>query len=174
MVKSMARLAKVAKSLRWGAMSIIFALALILACTSQATDSPASSPPASSPDANAAGIPEAVKSPVVRPTPISQEQLDGELNRAQFEASDWPDTDFRIRTIPLDEFTGGGPGRDDIPPIDHPFFESVVEAGEWLSDNELVQVVEINGDARAYPQQVLIWHEIVNDTVGGEPVTITY
>ena len=34
--------------------------------------------------------------------------------------------------------------------------------------------VEIDGDARAYPVQMLIWHEIVNDTVGGIPVAVTY
>jgi len=35
-------------------------------------------------------------------------------------------------------------------------------------------VVTINGDARAYPLQILIWHEIVNDVVGGEPVSVTF
>ena len=68
----------------------------------------------------------------------------------------------------------GGPGKDDIPSIDNPKFESVEQADQWLEDREPVQVANINGDARAYPLQIMIWHEIVNDVVGGEPVVITY
>jgi hypothetical protein len=76
--------------------------------------------------------------------------------------------------VSLQEFRGGGPGKDDIPPIDDPGFVTVEEADRWLEDREPVQVVSINGDARAYPLQILVWHEIVNDVVGGEPVTVTY
>ncbi len=43
-----------------------------------------------------------------------------------------------------------------------------------MDDREPVQAVKINGEARAYPLQILIWHEIVNDEVGGKPVSITY
>ncbi|MBI2855582.1 MAG: DUF3179 domain-containing protein [Chloroflexi bacterium] len=97
-----------------------------------------------------------------------------ELKRVRFSTQEWPKTNFRIHSVPLREFRGGGPGRDDIPPIDKPKFETVEQADTWLDDKEPVQIVEIQGDARAYPQQILIWHEIVNDLVGGEPVTITY
>ena len=45
---------------------------------------------------------------------------------------------------------------------------------KWLWRKEPVQVANINGDVRAYPLQILIWHEVVNDVVGGEPVTVTY
>lgn len=45
---------------------------------------------------------------------------------------------------------------------------------DWLADDEAVLAVEIDGDARAYPYQIMTWHEIVNDTVGGIPVAITY
>jgi hypothetical protein len=34
--------------------------------------------------------------------------------------------------------------------------------------------IAINGDARAYPLQIMLWHEIVNDTIGGQPLLITY
>ncbi|MFQ5875457.1 MAG: DUF3179 domain-containing protein, partial [Dehalococcoidia bacterium] len=44
----------------------------------------------------------------------------------------------------------------------------------WLADNEPVISFELNGDARAYPIQVLIWHEVVNDVVGGVPVVVTF
>ena len=86
----------------------------------------------------------------------------------------WPNTDFHIHNIDLTRVLGGGPTRDGIPPIDDPKFVSVEEADEWIRDNEPVQVVSIDGDVRAYPLQILVWHEIVNDVVGGEPVTITY
>ena len=109
-----------------------------------------------------------------KPAPISEAESREELKRARFSTDEWGRTNFRIRSVPLREFTGGGPGKDDIPPIDAPKCETVAQANKWLNDREAVQVVDIKGDARAYPQQILIWHEVVNDTVGGEPVTITY
>ncbi len=74
----------------------------------------------------------------------------------------------------MDEITSGGVPRDGIPPIDHPQFVAPSEADRWLADVEPVALFEMNGDARAYPLQILIWHEIVNDVVGGEPVAITF
>jgi hypothetical protein len=68
----------------------------------------------------------------------------------------------------------GGPPPDGIPPVDTPRFISMEAADEWLQDAEAVVALQIDGDARAYPVQILIWHEIVNDTVGGVPVSITY
>jgi hypothetical protein len=50
----------------------------------------------------------------------------------------------------------------------------VDEADGWLDDRHPVVVVEAGGEARAYPLGILIWHEIVNDEVGGLPVTVTY
>jgi hypothetical protein len=109
-----------------------------------------------------------------KPAPISEEQSRDELKAARFSTAEWGSTNFRIRSVPLREFRGGGPGKDDIPPIDSPKFETVDQADGWLDGREAVQVVQIKGDARAYPQQILVWHEVVNDTVGGEPVTVTY
>ena len=105
--------------------------------------------------------------------PISEDQLKQELRGARFSTGGWK-TNFRLRSVHYTEITGGGPGKDDIPPIDQPKFETVSEANEWLVDREPVQVVNIDGDARAYPIQIMIWHEVVNDTVGGEPVVVTY
>ena len=105
--------------------------------------------------------------------PISEEQLKEELKQARFSTAGW-ETNFLLRNISYGEIRGGGPGKDDIPPIDNPTFESTEEADAWLEDQEPVQVANINGDARAYPIQIMIWHEVVNDTVGGEPVVITY
>ena len=71
------------------------------------------------------------------------------------------------------QIRSGGPPPDGIPAIDHPRFERAGQVG-WLRPNEPVLAAEVNGEARAYPVQILIWHEIVNDTVGGIPVAITY
>jgi hypothetical protein len=80
-------------------------------------------------------------------------------------------------TPTLDELggmiTSGGPGKDGIPSIDQPQFVPPEQAG-FLSDDEPVFGLDYRGDVRAYPQQVLVWHEIVNDTVAEEPLTVTY
>lgn len=75
--------------------------------------------------------------------------------------------------IPLDEVFSGGPGKDGIPPIDEPRFEPVDEV-EWLTPREPVIALEIDGEVRAYPLQILVWHEIVNDELGGVPVSVTF
>ncbi len=87
--------------------------------------------------------------------------------------TEWPDTDFSKRSVPLDEIISGGPPKDGIPAIDNPVFKPVAEA-DHLADTEPVIGLIVAGDARAYPLGVLIWHEIVNDTVGGVPVAVTF
>lgn len=83
-------------------------------------------------------------------------------------------TDFSRHTVPFNEIISGGPPRDGINALDHPNFTSVAGADAWLRASEPVVLVRIDDDARAYPLQILMWHEIVNDTVGGIPVTITF
>ncbi len=75
--------------------------------------------------------------------------------------------------VPLSELRSGGPPPDGIPPIDHPKFIPVAGV-DFLAENEPVMAVDVGIDARAYPVQILIWHEIVNDTIGGVPVAVTY
>ena len=87
--------------------------------------------------------------------------------------TDWK-TDFSKRSVDLEQVIAGGPSRDGIRPIDNPKFETVAQAAKWLEAQEPVAVLESNGDTRAYPLQILIWHEIVNDVVGGRPVVVTY
>jgi hypothetical protein len=83
-------------------------------------------------------------------------------------------TDFSNATVPLEEFRSGGPPKDGIPSIDDPNFASTDEASDFVSDREPVAVVERGGEVRAYPLQILTWHEIVNDEIGGEAVAVTY
>jgi hypothetical protein len=71
------------------------------------------------------------------------------------------------------QILSGGPPPDGIPAIDHPKFQRANQVN-WIADQEPVLALSIGNDTRAYPVQVLIWHEIVNDTVGGVPVAVTY
>ncbi len=82
--------------------------------------------------------------------------------------------EFPPPLVDPEEIISGGPPPDGIPPIDEPAFVTVAEADAYLEADEPVVVLDIDGDARAYPVQVLIWHEIVNDEVGGVPVSVTY
>src|SRR3989304_10035780 len=90
-----------------------------------------------------------------------------------FDTSEWK-TNFKKHSINLNEIISGGPPKDGIPAIDKPRFETVAEADRWLKPEEPGARFVQNGDARAYPLQILIWHEIVNDIVGGSPATITF
>lgn len=90
-----------------------------------------------------------------------------------FSTVEWK-TDFSRRIVPWEQIRSGGPPKDGIPAIDEPAFDSVAAAQEWLSAQDPIILVEHNGDARAYPLKILIWHEIVNDEVGGKPVTVTF
>ncbi len=83
-------------------------------------------------------------------------------------------TDFSKHTVNYDEILSGGPPKDGIPAIDRPRFVTVAEADAWLKPVEPVVIVEVGDDARAYPIQVLMWHEIANDTVGGLPLAVTF
>lgn len=92
---------------------------------------------------------------------------------AEWERGNWK-TDFDRHTVPLDEIVSGGPPKDGIPAIDSPRFTDVEAADEWLDDRELVMVVEHAGTVHAYPLQILIYHEIVNDRIGDTPIAVTY
>jgi hypothetical protein len=89
------------------------------------------------------------------------------------DTSGW-ETDFSKHSVPLSEFQSGGPPRDGIPPIDEPKPTSQADAEEWLSEREPILVVEVDDQVRAYPVQILVWHEIVNDSLGGRPIAVTY
>lgn len=90
---------------------------------------------------------------------------------ARWKREGWA-TNFERASIDVTEILSGGPPKDGIPSIDDPQFVAFSESD--LADIEPVISLEISGDARAYPLQILIWHEIVNDTVGGVPVAVTY
>ena len=84
------------------------------------------------------------------------------------------ETDFSKHSVPYSEIFSGGPPRDGIPPIDNPMFVDVADPPEYMSDDEPVISLEIEGAAKAYPLAILMSHEIVNDELGGIPVSVTY
>ncbi|MEM7738289.1 MAG: DUF3179 domain-containing protein [Deinococcota bacterium] len=90
-------------------------------------------------------------------------------------------------SIPLNQVFSGGPPPQGIPALgfsgewqgavpasNDPVFVSQEDASEWLGEREPVIAFVMNGEARAYPLQVLTWHEIANDVVGGVPVSVTF
>lgn len=85
----------------------------------------------------------------------------------------WPKTDFSKHAVPFREILSGGPPKDGIPAIDKPKFRPVAKITS-LADTEPVVGFRIGDTFRAYPLRVLIWHEIVNDTVAGVPVAVTF
>ncbi len=94
------------------------------------------------------------------------------LSAARLSTSGW-DTDFRLHTVPYSQIKFVIP-RDNIPSIDEPKFIAPSEASVWLKDVEPVVALQVNGDSRAYPLQILTWHEIVNDDVGDVPIAVTF
>ena len=116
--------------------------------------------------------PPASPAPLPSPPPTSESLLPDEdpppLAEREFH------TDFSKHNVPYSEILSGGPPKDGIPAIDAPKFVTVEQADEWLEPQEPVLLVQMEDDARAYPVQILMWHEIVNDTIGGRPVTVTF
>jgi hypothetical protein len=106
---------------------------------------------------------DAADRPVVGDLPVGPSALE------TMYADEFPDP-----LIDPNDVISGGPPPDGIPPIDDPVFLDVADNLDLLPENEPVVALNINGDVRAYPIRAMVWHEIVNDTVGGIPVSITY
>ena len=86
---------------------------------------------------------------------------------------EFPLTDYQRHSIDFAEIRFDGATRDTITPIDDPRFKPAQEVRN-LGSLEPVLSLSIDGDARAYPLRLLLWHEIVNDVVGGVPVLVSY
>lgn len=100
--------------------------------------------------------------------------LCSQLALAQAFKTAWPDTDFSLTSIDLGEIMSGGPPKDGIPPIDAPSFDTVDNALEWIAPLEPVIVVNVGQTYKAYPLQILTWHEIVNDQIDHIPISVTF
>ncbi|MEW6688500.1 MAG: DUF3179 domain-containing protein [Pseudomonadota bacterium] len=94
--------------------------------------------------------------------------------QTDFDRNEWPKTDFTKRTVDLAEIESGGPPKDGIPAIDRPRFVGARVARAWLGAKEPVIVLRLGREAKAYPLQILMFHEIVNDAIAGTPVAVTF
>lgn len=104
---------------------------------------------------------------------FSYDTNDNRDTNLKFKTLGW-NTNWNKHTISYDELLSGGPARDGIPPIDNPKFISVDEAKSWIGDKEPVIFLEIDKKVKAYPLSVLMWHEIVNDTLEDTKVSVTF
>lgn len=75
--------------------------------------------------------------------------------------------------IPVNDVKDGGPGKDGIPSIENPVFETASTITS-MSDDDLVVGIKLGDVVKAYPHYILDWHEIVNDMLGDTNVTISY
>lgn len=88
---------------------------------------------------------------------------------------EWAKTDFTQSSVNFSEILSGGPPKDGIPSIDDPKFAGYGDARILkMAPTEPVIGIVIEGQARAYPISILTWHEIVNDTLAGVPITVTF
>ncbi len=91
---------------------------------------------------------------------------------ARADAEDWNGFDISNLALPPAGLVHGGQPRNGIPALTAPKFKPVSEVS--MGFEERVVGVVINGVARAYPRAVLVWHEVVNDRIGGQPFVIVY
>jgi len=80
-------------------------------------------------------------------------------------------------SIPRDEILSGGPAKDGIPAINNPKFitqQQALDSAPYLWEDDLGLVLHREDDARFYWYDVLVWHEIVNDEIAGEEVSVTF
>lgn len=83
--------------------------------------------------------------------------------------------DFSDHSIPLSQILSGGPSKDGIPAIDKPRFITADKASRtFLKDGDRIIALVVSGKKKAYPVKILNWHEIVNDSIGGRHVVVTF
>ena len=76
-------------------------------------------------------------------------------------------------TIDTDFIQDGGPGKDGIPSLDQPSFQSIDET-DFMVDSELIIAVKIGNQVKGYPHKILNWHEVVNDSLNNEAFVLSY
>lgn len=110
--------------------------------------------------------------------------LMGPVGRLSHHTAPLPHNGFTLAPglVPADRIVSSGLPRDGLHALEAPAMLAAGEVpgvrlgphGRLLVADDRVVGVELNGDARAYPLRLMVWHEAVNDTVGGVPVVVTY
>ena len=80
---------------------------------------------------------------------------------------------FPESLVDRDLIVNGGPPPDGIPPLESPPFVSVGDV-DWLEPQEAVLALTVDGRAQAYPIRIVMWHEVVNTSIGDRPIAVTY
>lgn len=104
---------------------------------------------------------------------FSYETTDNRSTDLKIKTFTW-NTNWNKRIVDYKELLSGGPSRDGIPSIDNPKFETLFSAKKWIKDKEPVIFLKVNKSVKVYPLSVLIWHEIVNDTISDKKILVTF
>ncbi len=150
--------------------------------TAPANPAPATATPVQQPPGASPTLPPAIETPTAQPTivptptrtplPTFTPNATQRLGITSFITTGWK-TNFEKHNVEYDEIFSAQV-KDGIASVDRPTFETPDAASEWLTDRDPVVAVELNGVAKAYPLAILLWHEIVNDEIGGTPVVVTF
>lgn len=155
-------------------IATLVALALVASTCSANPDEVDEGVPARSTSTGTAAEGESAPPAECEAAPSVAERIESSPRRVEVSALTNPDSSvFPAPLVPIDQIRSGGPPPDGIPPIDEPLFVPVC-AVDFLSDNEPVATLTIGSETRAYPVQIMTWHEIVNDALNGVPVSVTY
>jgi len=87
------------------------------------------------------------------------------------------ETDTSISSIDIEQVLWGWPAKDGIPAINNPKFLDISAAKksmDYLASDETWLVIDIDGIQRFYPYAILVWHEIVNDSIGDNHFSVTF
>jgi thiol-disulfide isomerase/thioredoxin len=83
-------------------------------------------------------------------------------------------TNMSKHSIDLTQVLDGGPGKDGIPALTNPKFTSIGSADRTITDTTDGILITVDTSTKFYPYNILVWHEVVNDVVGGKPLVITF
>ena len=107
---------------------------------------------------------------------LDKVQIEEEISEQQLFRF-WLETDTSKISIDFNWILSGWPGKDGIPSINNPKFVDIDEAKkemDFLTDNSRWISVEVGWEAKFYPYEILVWHEIVNDTIWNKKVSVTF
>jgi len=153
-------------------MSLVASMVVAAACSGSPTSGIEAGHAGSAPSSTTVGTvvdyPDAITRELDRMASTPRPVEPSAMPPRHLDAEKFPDA-----LVDRERIVFGGAPPDGIPPIDAPLYESASDV-DWIEPTEPVVVLELGGHVRAYPVQVLIWHEIVNDVLGGTPVAMTY